>query len=192
MNLKENAQKTLNVIVYAAFVFYNNYADILILLFLNADFFISAVLQRRIVMKKKHVLICTIAALLCFSGTAWAAPANSQAELIASGSNAQAPSVEVRTEDEIREFYDSHPFSFSGSSKWDVTPSLSSETAGKLSGDTVTQALNALNFIRFIAGIPSDVSNNEDYEAVAQAGTTLLTGVGTLSHNPAKASRSFR
>ena len=137
-------------------------------------------------MKKKHVLICTIAALLCFSGTAWAAPANSQAELIASGSNAQAPSVEVRTEDEIREFYDSHPFSFSGSSKWDVTPSLSSETAGKLSGDTVTQALNALNFIRFIAGIPSDVSNNEDYEAVAQAGTTLLTGVGTLSHNPQK------
>ena len=80
-------------------------------------------------MKKKHVLICTIAALLCFSGTAWAAPANSQAELIASGSNAQAPSVEVRTEDEIREFYDSHPFSFSGSSKWDVAPSLSSETA---------------------------------------------------------------
>lgn len=137
-------------------------------------------------MKKKHVLICTIAALLCFSGTAWAAPANSQSELIASGSNAQAPSVEVRTEDEIREFYDSHPFSFSGSSKWDVTPSLSSETAGKLSGDTVTQALNALNFIRFIAGIPSDVSNNEDYEAVAQAGTTLLTGVGTLSHNPQK------
>ena len=53
-------------------------------------------------MKKKHVLICTIAALLCFSGTAWAAPANSQSELIASGSNAQAPSVEVRTEDEIR------------------------------------------------------------------------------------------
>ena len=42
-------------------------------------------------MKKKHVLICTIAALLCFSGTAWAAPANSQSELIASGLKRASP-----------------------------------------------------------------------------------------------------
>ena len=62
----------------------------------------------------------------------------------------------------------------------------------KLSGDTVTQALNALNFIRFIAGIPSDVSNNEDYEAVAQAGNHAVNRSRHSESQPPKASRSFR
>ena len=94
--------------------------------------------------------------------------------------------TESRTEEEIRDFYESHPFSLNSRTSWEVQPDLDSETAGTLSVSTVNEALNALNFVRFIAGIPADVTNNDDYEALAQAGTTLLTGVGTMTHNPSQ------
>ena len=94
--------------------------------------------------------------------------------------------TESRTEEEIRDFYESHPFSLNSRTSWEVQPDLDSETAGTLSVSTVNEALNALNFVRFIAGIPADVTNNDDYEALAQAGTTLLTGVGTMTHYPSQ------
>lgn len=94
--------------------------------------------------------------------------------------------VEYRTEDEIRDFYSDHPFSLSLADTYDVTPDIQSEVPGELSDETVTNALNSLNFMRYIAGISSDVENNDWYENMAMAGTTLLTKVGSLTHTPKK------
>ncbi len=90
-----------------------------------------------------------------------------------------------RTEDEIREFFTSHPFRTTGSDSWTVTPNGKREVAGKLTEESVTNGLNALNFARYIAGIPSNVTNNKEYEEYTQTGTTILQlrNAG-LSHYP--------
>ena len=59
----------------------------------------------------------------------------------------------LKGEEEIRDFYESHPFSLNSRTSWEVQPDLDSETAGTLSASTVNEALNALNFVRFIAGL---------------------------------------
>lgn len=95
--------------------------------------------------------------------------------------------VASRTEAQIREFLSKHPFNENGSDSWDTAPNPSKEIAGKLSAASVTNALNALNFVRYVAGIPSDVTNNQEYEQMAQTGTTLLQRInGGLDHTPKK------
>ena len=91
--------------------------------------------------------------------------------------------VESRTEDEIKEYYSSHPFS--GKDSWKTSPNAASETAGVLSQETRQRSLNALNFIRFIAGV-LEAEYSTEYEYYCQAGTTLLQLVGYLDHHPSK------
>lgn len=91
--------------------------------------------------------------------------------------------VEKRTVEEIRNFKSAHPFSAKPDT-YEVYPNISSEKAGELSTDSRINALNALNFYRYVAGIPSDVEYDEELEHYAQAGTTLLTKVGELTHYP--------
>lgn len=91
--------------------------------------------------------------------------------------------VEKRTAEEIRNFKSAHPFSLVADT-YDVYPNIASEEAGKLSGKSRKNILNALNFYRYIAGIPADVEYDEELEYYAQAGTTLLTKVGELTHYP--------
>ncbi len=93
---------------------------------------------------------------------------------------------EARTESEIREFFESNPFTISGGDTYDVEPDINAEVAGKLSDESVQNALNALNFVRFVAGLPSDVTNSDEYEQMAQAGTTLLMKIGSLNHTPSQ------
>lgn len=95
--------------------------------------------------------------------------------------------VKTPTKEEIKAFKKAHPFS-AKSDVYEERPSLSAERAGKLSAASRENALNALNFYRFVAGIPCDVEYDEQLEYYAQAGTTLLTGVGEMTHYPDKPS----
>lgn len=89
------------------------------------------------------------------------------------------------TVDQIKAFVQNHPVSATDSFK--VAPSLSGDIApGVLSEATVTSSLNAINNIRYMAGISSDVINNSEYEYKISAGA-LLNALNTkLSHNPAR------
>ena len=98
----------------------------------------------------------------------------------------QQKNVEEHSIDEIREFYKSHPFSTSGYDTFDVSPDVESEQAGKLTESSIKNARNALNFMRYVAGLDSNVTNNTGYENKAQAGTTLLIGAGGMDHTPSK------
>lgn len=91
-----------------------------------------------------------------------------------------------RTEDEIRKFYNAHTFSTSYRDAWTVTPNVRKNIAGELNSGSTTNGLNALNFVRYVAGLDADVTVNEEYAKKAQAGTTLLQAVGKLQHTPSK------
>lgn len=94
--------------------------------------------------------------------------------------------VETHTPEEIKAFYREHPFSTSTADTWTVTPNAKNGVAGELSEKTVKNALNSLNFVRYIAGLDADVVIQDDYAEAAQAGTTLLMAVGKLNHTPEK------
>ena len=163
-------------------------------------------------MKTKRLLMFTLTASVLFSGISWAAvkmpecdtgfkrmdmsssrkggakASPSDATEKATDSNAlyamKDKNVEIRTEEEIEAFYKEHPFNPSQSDQWIETPDADKEKPGKLSDKSVQNALNTLNFMRYVAGIYSDVTNNEEYEAYAQAGTTLLIRAGHMTHQP--------
>lgn len=93
--------------------------------------------------------------------------------------------VEYYSPEEIRDFFHSRPFSRTQPDTFDEEPDLESETAGKLSGESVENALNTLNFIRYIAGISADVETSDYYENMAMAGAALMTKTG-MEHKPKK------
>ena len=58
--------------------------------------------------------------------------------------------------------------------------------AGSLSSETLNDALKVLNFVRYIAGVPSNVTLNGSYNKQAQAAALVNSLNGALSHSPAK------
>ncbi len=97
-------------------------------------------------------------------------------------SNLAAP--QVHTKNEILKFYLSHPYNTQKEVSYQIKPSFSPYTAGKLSSDTVTDGLNALNFMRYVAGIPADIESKEEYENLAQTGSVVMARNGALTHKP--------
>lgn len=109
-----------------------------------------------------------------------------QVSLVVTVQKVNLKTVDTHSPDEIRAFLKDHPFSISYRDAWTVTPNAKNNEAGVLTDETIQNALNTLNFIRYIAGLDADVSNDAEYAKKAQAGTTLLTEVGKLSHTPKK------
>lgn len=58
--------------------------------------------------------------------------------------------------------------------------------AGHLSDESLHNALNLLNFIRYVAGVPADVTLNEDYIDLTQTVALVNCVNNALSHSPAK------
>ena len=63
---------------------------------------------------------------------------------------ASAEEPEKRTKEEIVEYYKEHPYDTNSKITFEEEPSFSPYTAGKLSEASVTDGLNALNFVRYI------------------------------------------
>ena len=85
---------------------------------------------------------------------------------------------------EINAMYAEIPFDTSMGDTYAVKPKTTSPyAAGRLSDDTMNNALNMLNFSRFVAGVPSDVVLDDNYIELAQTGS-LLNAVNGLSHTP--------
>lgn len=83
--------------------------------------------------------------------------------------------------------YKDYPWSLDVSNTYSVKPSVKSPyKEGHLSDKSLKNALNLVNFIRYVAGIPADVTLNEEYTQMAQAGALLNAVNNKLSHDPAK------
>lgn len=97
-------------------------------------------------------------------------------------------SVDYHTAEEIAEYMNSHPFEYTAS-EFDSQPNYTQApySAGTLSDATLQNALNALNTMRFIAGI-GEVTLSDSYNELAQAGALVNAVNNQLSHSPSQPS----
>jgi len=94
-----------------------------------------------------------------------------------------------RTKSLIKSFIESHPFNISQAATFDVTPVTTSPyAAGRISNNTRQQALNALNFVRYVAGLNYNVTSNSTYESYAQAASLVNAVNNELTHYPTQPS----
>ena len=88
---------------------------------------------------------------------------------------------------EIIARYQAYPWKLDVSNTYSDQPSAKSPYhAGHLTDDSLQNALNLLNFIRYVAGIPADVTLSEEYVELTQAGALLNCVNNKLSHEPTK------
>ena len=101
--------------------------------------------------------------------------------------SALLPNVTARSQEEIKAFLKSHPFNLYADTQFSEVPSMNAPFApGKLSEKTLNEALNALNVMRYIAGLDSNVALDSSFNEKAQAAALVNAANGTLSHTPAK------
>ena len=83
--------------------------------------------------------------------------------------------------------YEAYPWNLTTENTYSDKPSTKSPyKAGHLTGKSLENALNLLNFIRYVAGIPADVTLDEGYIEKNQAGSLINCINGELSHTPEK------
>ena len=99
---------------------------------------------------------------------------------MAEGIRRQTPGVA-----DIIDRYKAYPWSLDGSNSYSVEPSVKDPyRAGYLSDESMENTLNLLNFIRYVAGVPADVTLSEDYVEKVQAGALLNYINGKVDHKP--------
>ena len=94
---------------------------------------------------------------------------------------------EERTLEEIREKYRERPFPFIQFKEveYEIEPSSSFPyNAGKVKKEYLQEALDCVNFIRYLAGLPDDISLDESYIQYTQHGAVLLAAIDQLTHSP--------
>lgn len=96
--------------------------------------------------------------------------------------------VQYHTQKEIRSFVKKHKFNTKGKISYSKKPTVaaSSYQPGTLKKSSLTEGLNALNTMRYVAGIPSNVKLNSAYSKQCQAAALLNAANNTLSHYPVK------
>ncbi len=100
-----------------------------------------------------------------------------------------APSLKLPSQDEIRARYAALSWNEDLKDTYDVTPSTKSPyAAGRLSEKSLKNALDIVNFSRYVAGLPSDVKLSEEYNTLSQAGALISAANKKLSHNPTQPS----
>ncbi|MDE5716451.1 MAG: Ig-like domain-containing protein, partial [Lachnospiraceae bacterium] len=101
---------------------------------------------------------------------------------MAEGIRRQTPDVR-----DIIDRYKAYPWSLDVANSYSVEPSVKDPyRAGYLSDESLENALNLLNFIRYVAGVPADVTLSGDYMEKAQAGALLNRINGKVDYKPAK------
>lgn len=122
--------------------------------------------------------------LVCFTSIS-VLPVSCRAKSKAEGIN-----VEYRTKKQIRNFVKKHGFNISGEISYSQKPSVESSSykPGKLKKSTLNDGLNALNTMRYVAGLSADVKLNNSYNEKCQAASLLNAANGSLSHYPTKPS----
>lgn len=97
--------------------------------------------------------------------------------------------IAYRTQDEIRAFVKSHPVDFNAPVEYDEEPlDIHPYSLGKVKDKTLKSALNALNQMRYIAGLQANVTLNSKYTKLAQAASVVNYANKSLSHFPSKPS----
>lgn len=103
------------------------------------------------------------------------------------GKAATGINVEYHTQDEIKQMYYSLNIQPSLLTEYQTEPVLTAPySPGVLAQTTVDNAVNTLNFIRYVAGIPYNVQNDAGYQEKAQAAALVNNINRRISHYPEK------
>lgn len=131
--------------------------------------------------KKIKILIAALAFALAISSVS----VPCQAKPKTTGIN-----VEYHSKKQIKNFVKKHKFNLSNKISYSKKPSLnpSSYNAGTLKKPSLKNGLNALNTMRYIAGIPANVKLDGNYNKKCQAASLVNAANRTLSHSPSKPS----
>lgn len=97
--------------------------------------------------------------------------------------------VASHTQSEIRAFIESHPADTTSKTEYRQSPtggSFGGETYqyGLLTEETLTNAINMVNQVRYIAGLNADVTNAPEQEERLAAAAMVIALNGGLSHYP--------
>ena len=71
---------------------------------------------------------------------------------------------QIRSQEEIKAFYNNTLAKNSSKPTFKVTPSLENNIPGELSTESLKDGLDTVNFVRFIAGMPYDIELNDEYK----------------------------
>ena len=124
--------------------------------------------------KRKKIVIIWIAALIM---------CGMQSGIVLYAS--EGMNVEYHNEGEIKAYYNSLRF-YDGVTYSQTPVTTSPYAPGRLSDETMQGALETLNFIRYVAGVPYGVTLNEEYVRMVQAGTLIDAVNGRMEHTPTK------
>jgi hypothetical protein len=85
----------------------------------------------------------------------------------------------------IKSMYSSIQTSFSGG-YFITVPTINPYAIGEVKKEVLQAGVDAINVVRYIAGIPYDVELDAEYTTLNQHGAVLLTAVDELTHYPTK------
>ena len=100
--------------------------------------------------------------------------------------SARTLNVTTRTEDEIRQFIWDHPAEYiSASDAYKTAPNLEAPySPGSLTTAALQAGLNAVNQIRFTAGLTANIVTDSSYNEKCQAGMLVNAVNGQMTHYP--------
>lgn len=98
--------------------------------------------------------------------------------------------VKKHSQKAIRDFIKKHRFSVTRNVSYAKKPVVkaSGYKAGQLKKVSLKDGLNALNTVRYIAGIPANVKLDDNYNSLAQAAALVNAANNQIAHNPSKPS----
>lgn len=126
----------------------------------------------------KKVFVSIIIATLFLSAT----PASAADKPKSTGIN-----VTYRSANQIKSFVKKYDFNLDGKVKMSKKPSVKYPySLGTVSKSSLNDGLNALNTMRYIAGLPANVTLDSSYTKMCQAATVVNAANNQLSHSPSK------
>lgn len=141
-------------------------------------------------MKLKSIFLAGITALTAAATAITASAAkNIVTETVSQKMLASANGVNVtyRSQVDISSYIAEHPFSTTQTISYSTQPDMTSpyQNSGKLDSTTLNNGLNAMNVMRYIAGLP-EVTSNGNYNALCQNGAYISALNHTISHSPSR------
>jgi hypothetical protein len=133
-------------------------------------------------MKKIFLLACLIASAALYQPKAQSADAVRDVKVLADSGQ----SFEERKAGILKRWTELRPV-FTGDVCYDILPSCKAPyEAGKLKDAYLRDALNMLNFYRYLAGLPDDVELKDEFTELAQHGSVLNAAHKTIAHQQSR------
>ena len=109
--------------------------------------------------------------------------------VVAQPTEASAYELTYPTQEQIRQKYSDMEFSVLKPVEYTKDYSTTSPYAtGDISDEDRQQALNTVNFCRYLAGLPSDITLNDSYNETTQAASLVNASNNVLTHYPSQPS----